>query len=250
MYEKEKNMAKKIYITSLKGGTGVTSCCVRLGCALSELGERTLVMDGDSLSANALQTGGCGNLQVYTLADYANGACRAKQTLVSHPKHPNLSFSSSLNLTDKKAAERAVEELDGLFDYILLDKIARKKCDCALIVTEPFLPSVKSADCCKANLADGGIKEIGLVVNKLNGGLILNGEIMTAQEIATLLHLPLTAVIPEDLAMPLGRIKKSTDKAFRVAAEKLTGKRDGVCNVMRPYFGINGFIKRKVREML
>ncbi|MDE6598031.1 MAG: AAA family ATPase [Clostridia bacterium] len=243
-------MAKKIYMTSFKGGTGVTTCCVGLGLALSSLGERTLIVDGDSASANALQTGGCPNLQVYTLADYAKGACRAKQTLISHPKAPNLSFSSSLSLTDKKAAERAVSELDGLFDYILLDKIALKTCDSAIIVTEPFLPSVKSADCCKAYLADGGIKDIGLIVNKINGGLIINGDIMTAQEIATLLHLPLTAVIPEDLALPLGKNKKITDRAFKAAAEMLTGRREAVCNVLRPYFGLNGFIKRKVREML
>ena len=40
-------MAKKIYMTSLKGGTGVTTCCVGLGLALAGIGERTLVVDGD-----------------------------------------------------------------------------------------------------------------------------------------------------------------------------------------------------------
>ena len=243
-------MARKIFMTNLKGGTGVTTCCVGLGFALAGLGERTLIIDGDRFGAGALQTGGCSNMQVYTLDDYAKGACRAKQTLVSHRKAANLSFISSLGLDDESAAERAVDELDGLFDYILLDKIAPKKCDAAIIVTEPFVPSIKSADCCKAILSDGGIKDVGLIVNKLNGGLILGGEVMTAQEIAALLRLPLKAVIPEDLSLPLGKWRKSTVKAFRISAESITGKRDGICNVMLSYFGLNGFIKRKVRERL
>lgn len=243
-------MAKKIYMTNLKGGAGVTTCCTGLGFALAGLGERTLIIDGDNISEGGLQVGGCANMQTYTFADFAKGACRAKQTLIAHPKILNLSFASSLGLDDREVAERAVDELDGLFDYILLDKITPKKCDEAIIVTEPFVPSLKAADCCKAKLSDGGVKNIGLFVNKLNGGHIINGEVMTAQEIASLLHLPLKAVIPEDLALPLGKWKKSTMKVFKVAAEMVMGRKELVCNVLRNYFGINGYIKRKVRERL
>lgn len=234
----------------MKGGTGVTTCCVGLGLALAALGERTLIVDGDRISGCALQIGGLGNMQVYTLANYAKGACRAKQTLTQHSKAYNLSFMSSIGLEGGDAEICAIEEIEGLFDYILLDKIAEKTADCALIVTEPFVPSIKSADCCKSRLTDGGIKDSGLIVNKLNGGQIINGEVMTAQEIATLLRLPLKAVIPEDLSMPLGKWKKNTMKAFKVAAEVITNRRDGVCNVLKQYFGLNGYIKRKVREKL
>lgn len=243
-------MAKKIYMTNLKGGTGVSTCCVGLGLALAASGERTLIADGDFYACGAMQIGGCANMQTYTLADFNKGACRAKQTLVSHPGTGNLSFMPSLGLADKKACGRAIDEVDGLFDYILLDKFAPEKCDSAIIVTEPYAPSLKSSDCCKAKLADSGIKDIGLILNKLNGGHVLSGEVMTAQEIAALLRLPLKAVVPEDLSLPLGKWKKSTLKAFKVAAEMLTGKREGVVNVIREYFGLGGYIKRKVRERL
>lgn len=243
-------MAIKIYMTNLKGGTGVTTCCIGLGLSLAIAGERTLILDGDRYAANALTIGGCPNMQIYTLADYEKGACRAKQTLVAHHHTVNLSLSSSLGLSDEKFAEAAIDELDGLFDYILLDKIARKKCDSAIIVTEPHMPSVKSSDACKALLSDSGIKDVSLIVNKLNGGQIINGEVMTAQEIASLLHLPLKAVIPEDLSLPLGKWKKSTLKAFKVAAETVSGRRESLCNVLKPYFGFNGYIKRKVRERI
>lgn len=243
-------MAIKIYMTNVKGGTGVTTCCVGLGLALAKAGERTLIVDGDRFAANALLIGGCANSQIYTLADYERGACRAKQTLVAHNHTVNLSLCSSLGLKDVKFAEAALDELDGLFDYILLDKIALKKSNCAIIVTEPHLPSVKSADACKAYLTDNGVKNISLFVNKLNGGQIISGDVMTAQEIAALLRLPLKAVIPEDLSLPLGKWKKATLKAFKAAAETVSGKREILCNVLKPYFGFNGYIKRKVRERL
>lgn len=248
--KKEGFMAKKIYMTSLKGGTGVTTCAIGLGLALAAAGERTLIADGDRFYGAALVCGGCANMQTYTLGDYEKGACRAKQTLVPHPKTENLSFSSSLNLTDPTAADAAVAELDGLFDFILLDKLPTPYCDCAVIVTDPYLPSLKSADCCKAMLSDGGIRDVGLIVNKLNGGQIIGGEVMCAQEIATLLHLSLTAVIPEDLSLPLGGCKRTTSRAFRLAAEVVTDKSRNVCNVTRQYFGPVGYFKRKVRETL
>lgn len=243
-------MARKILLTSFKGGTGVTTCAVGLGVALAKLGERTLVADGDGICGSAAIIGDCRDLQVYTLGDYEKGACRAKQTLVFHPQNSNLCFMPSLGLTDAKFAVQAVADVDGLFDFILLDKIAPETCDEAIIVTEPYTPSVKSADCCRSKLFDSGIKDVSLIVNKINGGQILNGEIMTAHEIAALLHLPLKAVIPEDLTLSAGNWKQPTLKAFKTAAETVAGKREGYCNVLKGYGGLNGIIKRKMRARL
>lgn len=243
-------MAQKIYFTSRKGGTGVTTCCVGLGTALAESGERTLVVDGDTESGGALIIGGCMNMQVYTLADYEKGGCRAKQTILSHPKNGNLCFMPTIGLKNKDAALQAVADVEGLFDFVLLDKIARECCTEAIIVTEPFVASVKSADCCRSKLTDGGTESVGLIVNKINGGQILNGEIMTAQEISGILHLPLKAVIPEDLSLPAGKWRQNTVKAFKIAADALCGRREGVCNVLKGFGGVNGYIKRKMREKI
>ena len=243
-------MAKKIYLTSFKGGPGVTTCCVGLGRALASLGERVLVVDGDIRCGSATIVGGCRDLQVYTLGEYEKGACRAKQTIISHPSDANLNFMPSMGITDYSSAAQAVRDVDGLFDYILLDNIAPDTSDEVLIVTEPFPPSVKSADCCRSALLDGGYKNIGLVVNKINGGQILNGEIMTAHEIASLLRLPLKAVIPEDLTISAGKWRQSTLKAFKTAAETLDGKSQKLCNVLKGYGGLNGIIKRKMREKI
>ena len=243
-------MAQNIIITGFKGGTGATTFAVWLGRALAASGERTLIVDGDDKCGCAEIIGNCRDRIVYTLADYAKSACRAKQTLVSHPKDANLSFMPTLGLTDFSAVKRAIADVDGLFDYILADKTGESCCDRALIVTEPYPASIKSADACRSYLTDGGIKDVALVVNKLSAAAILNGETMTAHEIASLLHLRLAAVIPEDLLIAADRPKPATVKAYKAAAENITGKRESVFNVFGGMGGVNGYFKRKLRQKI
>lgn len=243
-------MAKKIYVGSLKGGTGATTVCVGVGLALADMGEKTLIVDGDSMSAGVMIVAGLGNMQVYTLADYERAACRAKQAAISHPKAVNLHIMPTLGLSDKSLIKKAVDEVEGLFDYILLDRTAAEACDEAIIVSEPYLPSIKSADCCKSTLADMGIKNISLIINKLNGGQVACGEVYSAKQIAELLRLKLVAVIPEDITISIGRWRKQTVAAFKVAASAISGKNSNIYDVLRGYTGLNGIIKRKMRAKI
>ena len=243
-------MAKKIYIGGLKGGTGATTLCVGLGLALADMGEKTLIVDGDSMSAGAMIVAGLGNMQVYTLADYERAACRAKQATTAHPKAGNLHIMPTLGLKDKSLTKKAVSEVEGLFDYILLDRTSAEICDEAVIVSEPYLPSIKSADCSKSVLCDGGVNEISLIVNKLNGGQVTCGEVFSAKQIADILRLRLLAVIPEDPTISIGRWRKQTVTAFKVAAGALSGKNCDMYDVLRGYTGLNGLIKRKMRSKI
>lgn len=243
-------MAKKILFTSLKGGTGVTSCAAGIAFALAEQGERTLLVDGDFNCGCALTVCGFDGMQVYTMSDYGRGACRAKQLLITNPKSSNLSLISCMGCKDARITERAVFETEGLFDYVIYDGGNVKYCDFAVIVTEPYLPSVKSADRCAGAIKDLGVNDVKLLINKVSGGLIISGEIMTPEEIAALLNLKLLAVIPEDLSLPIGKIHPSTSKAFKIAADNLCGKSDYTLNPVKRYFGVNGYIRRKMREKL
>ena len=83
-------MAQKLLVTNFKGGCGVTTFCIGLGIALARAGERTLIVDGDAVCGTGMLTGGCANMQTYTLADFAKGACRAKQTAVAQNSQPFL----------------------------------------------------------------------------------------------------------------------------------------------------------------
>lgn len=240
-------MAVKIFFTSLKGGAGVTTCAVGLGFALSEAGEKTLVLDGDEQVSSALCTAGLAPAGGYTLQDAERGACRVKQAIVRHPKTANLYLLPTLGCEDEEYIIKALREVEGLFDYIICDGAAAGFCTKAVVVTEPYPLSVKCADRRLAQLKDAGFRDAGVIVNKINGGLVFDGEIMTPQETASLLRAPLTGVIPEDLGVPLGKCRKDTLRAFAAAAECVRGKSDKTVSIIKPYLGVGGIIKRKMR---
>lgn len=228
----------------------MTSCAVGICIALAAAGERTLLFDGDSLCASALAASGAAGLQVYTLAEAKSGACRVKQAVLQHPRSPNFYLLPSLGCDDTEFAERAVCELEGLFDYVICDDTAASVCDRAIVVTEPYPVSVRCADVALGRLKDAGFANAAIIVNKVNGGLVFDGEIMTPQEIATLLRAPLAAVIPEDLTMPLGKMRQGTVKAFKMAADGIAGRSEKSYGVIRPYLGVGGLIKRKMRSRI
>lgn len=243
-------MTKKILFTSLKGGVGVTTVCAKVGLALAEKGLRTLLVDGETAYSAAAMSLGLASLQVYTLADYANGACRAKQTLIAHPKATNFLIMPAAGLSDRSAFSRAVSDIDGLFDFILLDKVHGAGESEAIIVTEPYAPSIKAADVCRARLQDKDCTEISLIVNKFSAAQFAAGEIASAKQIAYAVNLPLSGVICEDLTLSAGRCKASTRKYFAATAEMLSGGREDLPNLSAAFSGLNGFIKRKMRERI
>ncbi len=243
-------MAKKILFTSFKGGAGVTTFCFGVASALAARGERTLIVDGDDRCATLLTMCGCDDMHGYTLADVEKGTCRAKQAILQHPKERNIYIMPSLGLKNRAIAERAVASVEQLFDYVLCDEIAGSCCGEAAVVCEPYTPSIKCADYAINFLNDKKVSDVGLVVNKLNGGMVFDGDVLTPQEIASLLHVKLRAAIPEDLGLPIGKIKKQTREAFAAAAENFSGKSAVVSNLIRPYYGVNGYFKRKMRNGL
>lgn len=243
-------MADKIFFASAKGGAGATTVAAGVGFALALAGERTLIVDGDNVSGCALTVCGCRGLQVFTVEDFKNGACRAKQAITQHPKIKNLYVMPTLGCSDKKATESAVRETEGLFDYVLCDNAAYGACDRAVVVTEPYTPSVRAADGAVAALKDGGIKLSGIIVNKVNGGLILSGDIAYPEDIARALNVPLVAVLPEDLALTLGRWRDYSKKYFKIAAARIMGKNVKIPYLESSYTGAGGYFRRKMREKI
>lgn len=240
-------MAEVIYIAGARGGAGVTTCAVHLALALAELGERTLVLDGDSECAGGLEVCGLQGLNVYTLADAEEGACRVKQAVLQHPASPNTYVLPTLGLKNHDYCIAAVNECVKLFDVILCDGAAVGACKRAVVISAPYPSSVAAAKLRGARLKDGGAENVSLIVNKVNGGLVYDGEILSPQEFASIVRLPLLGVIPEDLTLPLGKIRPSTGRAFAMAAAALLGKSEKVYGTVKPYVGVTGYFKRKLR---
>lgn len=240
-------MSEVIYVTGARGGSGATTCAVRLALALSAAGERTLVLDGDFECASGLEVCGLQGLNVYTLADADAGACRVKQAVLQHPDSPNMYVLPTLGLKNGGFAESAALECAKLFDVILCDGAALGACRRAIVVSSPYTSSIAAAKLRGAKLKDGGTENVGLIINKVNGGLIYDGEVLTPQEFASVVRLPLLGVIPEDLTLPLGKIRPSTARAFDMTAASVSGKSEKVYGTVKPYVGVTGYFKRKLR---
>ncbi|MGN1061013.1 MAG: AAA family ATPase [Candidatus Coproplasma sp.] len=239
-------MSDVIFVTGSKGGSGATTCATAIGLALALNGERTLYIDGDTLCASGMQTARVDSLCSYTLGDALNGACRVKQALINHPLSPNFYVLPTLGCNDEEFIFNAVSSLTPSFDKILCDKVAVGACNRAVLVTEPYPLSVKSASTAAAKLKDGGFKDVWLIVNKVCGGLVFDGAILTPQEYATLTRCELLGAVPEDLLLPLSKMKNNTKKAFETLARRLMGG-DKIYDVIKPYYGVKGKIKRKMR---
>lgn len=240
-------MTEVIYIDGAKGGSGATTCAVRLALALSGLGERTLVIDGDDECADGLEVCGLQGMNVYTLADAESGECRVKQAILQHPASPNMYVLPTLGLKDRKFADAAAEECSKLFDVIICDRTGIGACRRAVVVSDPYSTSVAHAQMRGAKLKDGGFASVELIVNKVNGGLVFDGAVLTPQEFASVVRLPLLGVIPEDLTLPLGKIRKSTERAFGMTAAAVLGRSKKTYGTVKPYVGVTGYFKRKLR---
>ena len=79
-------MARKIVITSGKGGVGKTTICVNLGIALARQGLRVMLLDVDIGLNNLDVVSGVENRVVFDIFYIIEGKSRPTQAHVHHPK--------------------------------------------------------------------------------------------------------------------------------------------------------------------
>lgn len=242
-------MTDVTYTTGAKGGSGTTTMCANVAFALAKLGERTLFVDGDFLCGNGLTITKTEEFCTYTLEDAQRGACRLKQVLINHPLSPNLYILPTIDCCDNSFILEAVKTLAPSFDRVLCDGVAFEACNRHLVVAEPYYSTIKSTQVCVAKLKDSGAQKVGLIVNKANGGLLFDGRQTAPNALAKSAQCELFGVVPEDLSLPLLKAKKSTQKAFDIIAKRLLGK-SVIYNVTKPYYGVKGKIKSKLRYCL
>ncbi|MBN2528434.1 MAG: P-loop NTPase [Deltaproteobacteria bacterium] len=176
-----------ISVTGGKGGVGKSSVSANLAIALSHLGGRVLLLDGDLAMANADQM--LGVHVPTTLWNVIQGEVSLEDSVVQTPWGVSLLCASSgrkemaeLDESVRNALLDRVRELGRKFDYVVIDTPAgiggvsidfAAAADLVLAVATPDPASVRDVFAIMKVLSkDKGVKRIHLVANMVSS----NGE--------------------------------------------------------------------------
>lgn len=259
-------MARKIVITSGKGGVGKTTVTANLGVFLSSLGARVVMVDVDFGLNNLDVVMGVENKIVYDVSDVLSGRCRTKQALVQDNGRKNLFVlpSCGQNPTSAVSGQQLkliIESLSPLFDYVLIDCPAgldagfHRAVACAeeaIVVSTPALTSLRDADKTVTVLKSYRLQSVGLVVNRVRGDLIMSEKMLLPRDIEELLKTDLIGVIPEEDAVFLSgaSLPKTSDayKAYKMLAAKIHSGAGKIFDPTKKYSGFFGSIRRSIKR--
>ena len=256
-------MARKIVITSGKGGVGKTTIAANLSAQLAKKGQRVVLCDADFGLNNVDVTAGIEHLVTYDIVDVIEGRCRAKQALVRHPDCGNLyllgsSHSAPERYISSQAVKVVLETLSAQFDFIIIDcpagidegfHRAVATADEAIVVTTPHISALRDADKVITVLKSYQLSQLSVVLNMVRGDLLLSGDCLTPKEVTELLKTPLLGILPEEYSILKSDLSRPHPAIKLLAANFVTGKRK-LYDVTRKYSGVVGGIRRMLKRSL
>ncbi len=261
-------MARKIVFTSGKGGVGKTTICANLGVSLASMGFRVVLIDGDVGLNNLDVVMGIENRIVFDLFDIVAGKCRIKQGLVQHNKYSNLyvlpsSRSCQPQTITSDHIKNIVTLLDSSFDYILLDCPAGVdsgfhrvvfSADEAVVVVTPHMSSLRDANKVLMLLKEYNLSGKGLVINRMRGDMMLNGDMLDVEDIVKALRTQLLGVIPEDdeisSSCSVGSFLNSLEstRSFALLCENVHEGTNKIFDCTYKYKGLAGYFRRSIKR--
>ena len=254
-------MARKIVLTSGKGGVGKTTVCANLGIALAERGLRVALLDFDIGMNNLDVAMKLDSQVVFDLIDVIEGKCRIRQALLQDATHPTLYVMPSCHHAKRIVSVDQIRQLiykmqDG-FDYLLIDCPAgmetgfRRAISCAdeaIVVTTPHPYSVKDASKVIDYLNCCNLLQINVVVNRVRGDLICSGEMLDAYEVFALLNANPLAVLPEDDNVNCYLEAGYGNVAYKMLASNLHDGKRKMYDCTSKYRGFFGKLRRNAKR--
>lgn len=217
-------MAKIIVVTSGKGGVGKTTSSASFASGLAMRGHKTAVLDFDVGLRNLDLIMGCERRVVYDLINVINKEATLTQALIKDKYCDNLFILPASQTRDKDAlteegVEQILNDLSAMeFEYIVCDSpagiehgalMALTFADEAIIVTNPEVSSVRDSDRIlgilqaksrRAQKGDDPVKE-HLLINRYAPKRVVDGEMLSYQDVQEILRIPLLGIIPESEAV-------------------------------------------------
>lgn len=260
-------MGVSIVITSGKGGVGKTTTTANIGTALAALGNKVVVIDGDTGLRNLDVLMGLENRIVYTIMDVIENRCRLKQALIKDKRYPNLCLLPTAQTKDKDDISaqdmlKVVKDLKEEFEYVLIDCPAGieqgfENCvigaDKAIVVVNPEITSVRDADRVIGKLDARGLDDHAVIINRLNYEMTQRGDMLDISDIIETLSIELLGVVPDDKNITVSTNKgepivldekSNSGQAFRNIAKRLTGVDVPLMDLKEPSEGFFTSLKK------
>lgn len=240
-------MSEAIVITSGKGGVGKTTTTANIGTALAALGNKVVVVDGDTGLRNLDVLMGLENRIVFTLLDVIEERCRVKQSLIKDKRFSNLYLMPTAQTRDKNEVSteqmlKVIKDLKKEFDYVLIDCPAGIEqgfenaiigADRAIVIVNPEVTSVRDADRVIGKLDSKGLDNHQLVVNRLDYDMVKRGDMLGIEDILDSLAIKLIGVVPNDEEITVATNKgepvvlnnrSASGQAFNDIAKRIIGE--------------------------
>jgi len=203
--------ARRIVLTSGKGGVGKTTTTANLGAVLAKRGHRVVVVDADIGLRNLDLVLGVEKRIVFDLVEVVEGRCQLRQALIKDKRLENLSILPAAQTRDKTAISElqmadVVTQLGELCDFVLIDcpagiehgfRNAIAGASEAIVVTTPEVSAIRDADRVIGKLHERGLP-VRLIVNRLRPEMVRSGDMLSVEDVTDILSAELLGIIPED----------------------------------------------------
>ena len=264
-------MARKIVVTSGKGGVGKTTIVSGLGITLANMGYKVLLVDMDFGLNNLDVIMGIENKIIYDIIDVIEGKCLPHQAVVQDFWESNLYiFPSAHSFCRVKFGVdelmTIINEIEGQYDFVIIDCPAgidggfRRAVECGgehIVVTTPHLSAIRDADKVVNMLISHMKTRPYLIINRARGDLILEGEMLPINTISEYLAAELIGVLSEDDGVSIqlyngGRkdLGIDTKNSLMLIAANIINGENKVFDCTKKYRGFIGNIRKKMKKRL
>jgi len=239
-------MARRIVVTSGKGGVGKTTTTANLGAALAMRGKRVVLVDADIGLRNLDLVLGLEKRIVFDLVEVVEGRCQLRQALIRDKRFgESLAILPAAQTRDKTAVSenqfaKVLDDLAEMCDYVIVDcpagiehgfRNAIAGVREAIVVTTPEVSAIRDADRVIGKLNERGLP-MRLIINRIRPEMVRSGDMLSVEDVCEILSAELLGIVPddEDVIDTTNRgepIALNTDSRLGAIFEKIARRLEG-----------------------
>ena len=249
-------MGQVLAVVSGKGGTGKTSLCAGVACALAKAGQSVLCLDLDMGLRNLDLSLGLAEEPSLCFTDVMDGGYPLSKATV-HPKFPTLHFLTAPVMrqpedVDEEKFGQFLEQVRQEYDWCILDapagvgagfRLAVRWSDQIMVVSGGEPSSLRDGARTAALIEQISEAETKLVVNRIRLHFFRKNK-LTVDDCMDTVGLPLLGIVPEDETVSMAaakgkplllasRSKYGAAVACRHIAARLMGEKQPLLDIQK-----------------